>query len=131
MKILLFFLILTEMRQKSMTRQSIVLLVAGNLVRRRKAAGLTQAQVAEMLSVEKESISRMESGKIVLNLERLQQFADIYGCSVTELLMDDSVDLQSQAQAVLEMLRPLCREERDAIIRFVGESVRLLKTKGS
>ena len=91
----------------------------------------TPCQVAEMLSVEKESISRMESGKIVLNLERLQQFADIYGCSVTELLMDDSVDLQSQAQAVLEMLRPLCREERDAIIRFVGESVRLLKTKGS
>lgn len=113
-----------------MIRQSIVLLVAGNLSRRRKAAGLTQAQAAEKLSVEKESISRMESGKIVLNLERLQQFADLYGCSLTELLIDGTAELQQQAQAIMELLRPLAQDEREAVVRFVGEAVRLLKARG-
>lgn len=110
-----------------MTRQSIVTLAAGNIARRRKAAGLTQAQVAERLSVEKESISRMESGKIVLTLERLQQFADLYACSVVDLLRDDSPNLQ--AQAVADMLLPLTEEEREAVVRFVGEAVRLFRSK--
>ena len=112
-----------------MTRQSIVTLAAGNIARRRKAAGLTQARVAERLSVEKESISRMESGKIVLNLERLQQFADLYACSVVDLLRDDSPNLQAQAQAVADMPLPLTEEEREAVVRFVGEAVRLFRSK--
>ena len=114
-----------------MAGQNIVALVAGNIARRRKAAGFTQAQVAERLSVEKESISRMESGKIVLNIERLQQFADLYGCSLTELLMDSAADeaVQAQAQAVMELLRPLTPKEREAVLRFVSEAVRLLKIK--
>ena len=112
-----------------MTSKSIARLAAENIARRRKAAGLTQAQVAELLSVEKESISRMESGKIALNLERLQQFADVYGCTVSDLIRDDSPDWHSQAQSIADMLRPLSREQRDAVVRFVGESVRLLKMK--
>ena len=112
-----------------MAGQNIVALVAGNIARRRRAAGLTQAQVAERLSVEKESVSRMESGKIVLNLERLQQFADMYGCSGTELLTDGDGDLQTQTQAVMELLRPLRQKEREAVLRFVSEAVRLLRTQ--
>ena len=110
-----------------MAGQNIVALVAGNIARRRKAAGFTQAQAAERLSVEKESISRMESGKIVLSIERLQQFADMYGCSVTELLMDGAGELQEQTQAVMELLRPLTQKERGAVLRFVSEAARLLR----
>ncbi len=112
-----------------MTRQSIAKLAAENIVCRRKAAGLTQAQVAERLSVEKESISRMESGKIALNLERLQQFADIYGCTVPDLVRDSSADILSQAQSIADLLSLLNAKEREAVVRFVGEAVRLLKMK--
>ncbi len=112
-----------------MTRRSIAKVAAENIARRRKAAGLTQAQVAERLSVEKESISRMESGRMALNLERLQQFADIYGCTVSDLIEDGSADVQAQAQSLTEMLSPLSPDEREAVVRFVGETVRLLKMK--
>lgn len=112
-----------------MTRRSIAKVAAENIALRRKAAGLTQAQVAERLSVEKESISRMESGRIALNLERLQQFADIYGCTVSDLIKDGSADVQAQAQSLTEMLSPLSPDEREAVVRFVGETVRLLKMK--
>lgn len=109
--------------------RSITRIAAENIARKRKACGLTQLQVAERLSVEKESISRMESGKIALSLDRLQQFASLYGCSVSELLRDSSLDADEQAQAIMELLRPLGQEEREAVFRFVGEAVRLFQVK--
>ena len=114
-----------------MTRRSIAKVAAENIARRRKAAGLTQAQVAERLSVEKESISRMESGRIALNLERLQQFADIYGCTVADLIKVGTTDVQAQAQGLADMLSPLSQEEREAVVRLVGDTVRLFKMRNT
>lgn len=103
--------------------------IAGNIARWRKKAGLTQAQVAERISVEKETVSRLESGKISLTVERLQQLAVIFGCSVTDLLKEPSVELQVQAETIVDMLRPLSQEEREAVVRFVGDAVRLFLTR--
>lgn len=103
----------------------IAALAAANIAARRKAAGLTQAQVAEQLSVEKETVSRMESGKISLNLERLQEFSLILGCSVADFLTDPSPEAQVQAESIAAMIRPLSPGEREAVVRFVGEAVRL------
>ena len=112
-----------------MLRRSIGLVAAENVARKRRACGLTQAQMAERLGVEKESISRMESGKIMLNLERLQQFSQIFGCSVSELLSESSSEAVDQAHAIAEMISPLPPEERSAVVRFVGEAVRLFQSK--
>ena len=112
-----------------MLRRSIGLVAAENIARKRKSCGLTQAQVAERLSVEKESISRMESGRIMLSLERLQQFADVFCCSVSELLWDSLPEVEAQAQSIVELLQGLSPEEREAVVRFVGETVRLLKMR--
>ena len=111
--------------------RNIARIAAENIAAKRKACGMTQAQVAERLSVEKESISRMESGRIVLSLERLEQFALLYGCSVGELLREASQDVEAQGQAIMEMLSPLTPEEREAVLRFVGEAVRLFKIRKS
>ena len=105
--------------------RNIARIAAENIALKRKTCGLTQSQVAERLGVEKESISRMESGKITLTLDRLQQFAGIFGCSASELLCDPSPESMEQAQAIVEMIRPLSPEERAAVVRFVGEAVRL------
>jgi len=111
--------------------RNIARIAAENVSLKRKACGLTQAQVAERLGVEKESISRMESGKITLTLDRLQQFAGIFGCSVSELLCEPSTEVNVQAQAIMEMISPLSPEERAAVVRFVGEAVRLFQSKGN
>ena len=112
-----------------MFRRSISLVAAENIAWKRKSCGLTQAQIAERLSVEKESISRMESGRIVLSLERLQQFAEVFCCSVGELLHEPSSDVEVQAKNIAELLQELSYEEREAVVRFVGEAVRLLKMR--
>ena len=46
-----------------------------------------------------------------------------------DLRRDDSPNLQAQAQAVADMLLPLTEEEREAVVRFVGEAVRLFRSK--
>jgi transcriptional regulator with XRE-family HTH domain len=65
------------MNQKSLTRQ-----VGKAIAGRRKSANLTQAQVAEQLGIENESVSRLETGSKSLTLERLEQFSQLFGCSV-------------------------------------------------
>ena len=90
---------------------------------------MTQAQVAECIAVEKESISRMESGKIALSIDRLEQFAKLFGCSVADLLKDPSLEAQAQADTIAELISPLPPEEREAILRFVADAVRLFSTR--
>lgn len=103
--------------------------VGAGLAARRKRAGLTQAQIAEKIAVEKETISRMESGKISLNLDRLQQFAQIFGCTVADLLRDPSVDAQAQAETIVALIRPLKPGEREAVVRFVADAARLFSCR--
>lgn len=112
-----------------MKNRSIASVVAENIFLLRKASGLTQAQVAKRISVEKESISRMESGKISLNLERLQQFAELFGCPVSELLKEPSQDIQAQLESIAALISPLEPEDREAIIHIVEDAVRLCRLK--
>ena len=55
--------------------------LAENIAIKRKEMGLTQAQIAERIAVEKETISRMESGKVAITLDRVEQFAKIFHCA--------------------------------------------------
>ena len=64
----------------------IIMVVARNLRQRRKKAGLTQKMVACLLGLESATICRMEKGHNAVSLKRLQQFADLYGCTVIDFL---------------------------------------------
>ena len=110
-----------------MENRSIASVAAQNITLRRKALGLTQ--VANKILVEKESISRMESGKISLNLERLQQFAELFGCPVTDLLKEPSQDAKVQAETIAALISTLEPEEREILVNIVTEVVRLFSTK--
>jgi transcriptional regulator with XRE-family HTH domain len=52
----------------------------------RKAAGLTQAEVARVFKRTQGAISKMESGEIRIDPIELQRFAELYGVEVTALL---------------------------------------------
>jgi transcriptional regulator with XRE-family HTH domain len=98
---------------------------------RRKAKGLTQAQVAEMMGVEKETISRIETGVISPTLNRLRQIAEILDCSLSDLFRSDSTAVSDQAESISDMIHSLPEDEREMVVRFVAEVVRVLKSKGA
>lgn len=52
----------------------------------RKAAGLTQADVARAFGRTQGAISKMEAGEIRIDPIELQRFAELYGVEVTALL---------------------------------------------
>lgn len=66
--------------------EDIIMIAARNLQQRRQKAGLTQRKVARLLGLKTETICRMEKGHNPASLRRLQQFADLYGCTVIDLL---------------------------------------------
>jgi transcriptional regulator with XRE-family HTH domain len=52
----------------------------------REHAGLTQAQIAEILSISQAAYSRLEQGEVELSLSKLFTLSEIYGLSLQDLL---------------------------------------------
>lgn len=63
--------------------------IGRRLARARQAAGLSQSQVAEYLSVNREAIASMENGHRPLDLPTLHRLTDLYGVSLSSFLSDD------------------------------------------
>ena len=57
-----------------------------NLTQARKAAGLTQADVAAKLNVSRQAVSRWESGQSKPSTEKLLALGALYGVSIDQLL---------------------------------------------
>lgn len=60
------------------------------LTQARKAAGLTQADIAARLSVSRQAVSRWESGQSKPSTEKLLELARIYDVSLDWLCSDSS-----------------------------------------
>lgn len=54
----------------------------------RRAAGLSQEALGELLSTSKQQVGRYENGKQELTLEWMRRFASALGCSPADILSD-------------------------------------------
>lgn len=93
---------------------------------RRKAKGWTQAQLAEAISVEKETISRFETGSISPTLERLVHLAETLGCPVGELFRPPSDMIDSDAATIAALIHTLPEGRRALVVRLVENVVQVL-----
>lgn len=57
----------------------------------RKQKGMTQLELAEILNVSRQAVSRWEAGSAVPSTDNLKILSDLYGVSV-DYLLDDGVD---------------------------------------
>lgn len=76
-------------------------IVGKNLVRLRKAKGLTQQQLADHLHYSDKSISKWELGYAIPSVDILKEFADYYGVtidSLLEVIPDEKVAEIAQAE---------------------------------
>ena len=62
------------------------------LTQARKAAGLTQADVAAQLNVSRQAVSRWESGQSKPSTEKLLALGALYGVSIDQLLNTGNVE---------------------------------------
>lgn len=99
------------------------------LARRRRERGLTQANVAEYMAIEKETVSRIENGAISPTLQRLRQFAAVLDCSLSDLFRSETDSEDQVVEDLAEMVRDLSAEDRELVLHFVSEVIKVLNAK--
>ncbi len=83
-----------------------------NIARRRKAMRLTQAQLAESLDVDTETLSRFERGRHLPSLQSLERLAGLLHVSVADLLAEQPHGLDADGALVMAWLAKLDPEDR-------------------
>lgn len=78
-----------------------------NLAARRRVISLTQAQVAERLGVDTETVSRFERGKHVPSLLTLERMAVVLATSVGELLAEKPNQSDDQSLVITSWMAAL------------------------
>lgn len=94
----------------------------------RQAAGLTQAELAEILGVGNDAVSRMERGTTVPTVLRLVELAEIFHCEVADLLTESSNRSIDQARQLEKLLSGLENADRSELLTLFE---RLIKWKQS
>lgn len=69
----------------------------GKVIReRRKAAGMTQAALAEAIGLESETVSRLENGIRLPSIEKLVEIADVFRVPVAEFFREVGTSARQQ-----------------------------------
>ncbi|WP_027188395.1 helix-turn-helix domain-containing protein [Desulfovibrio cuneatus] len=110
-----------------MEKDKLIRSVGAAIARQRLHAEMTQAQVAEALEIEKETVSRIETGAISPTITRLAQFAELFGCPVNAFFWQEQGKADDQTITILEMISSLPENKRALIVRFIGEITKVLE----
>ena len=99
--------------------QQLAELVGKAIARQRIRRKLSQEQVAEALGIGGEAVSRIERGIVMPNIERLMQFAEIFGCEAADLLTQASPRSEDQAVRISQMLNQLTDTDRQLVLELI------------
>lgn len=79
---------MNELKRETNDSPDLKEIIAVNLTRLRQDAGLTQAQLAEMLNYSDKAVSKWERGESIPDLRVLIQLADIYHIKVDDIVSE-------------------------------------------
>lgn len=105
-----------ERSEKDLAREVGVL-----IAQQRKKKGITQAQLAEYMDLEKETVSRIETGVISPTLARLAQLAKFLDCEINDFLKIDSPQLTDHARSLAKRMENLNDEQRLLLTQLLGK----------
>lgn len=94
----------------------------------REMAGLSQAQVAKMLSLHRPSVSEIEAGRRKVSAEELVKLAEIYDVKLSWLAGSDARDSDAEDERVKLAARELARLKTDDYKRLL-ELLKMLHTE--
>ncbi len=83
--------------------------IAARLKEARIMAGLSQAQAADMLALQRPAISEIEAGKRRVSAEEIVQFADIYKVDTSWLLLREDENDEYMSEQIRFAARELSK----------------------
>ncbi|WP_244126419.1 helix-turn-helix domain-containing protein [Burkholderia gladioli] len=103
--------------------------VGAAIAKQRKAAGHTQARVADALGLEKETVSRIENGVIAPTLFRLSQFAELFDCPISALFGEYRGKGLEDSSEIARLVAELPEDARRAAFRMLAEFVAVARDR--
>lgn len=89
----------------------------------RRSEGLTQAKLSELMQIEKETLSRIETGKISPTLERIEQIALILNRPVYDFFVEpEDCDVE---KSVFEFFKMLTFSQKNFIHKMIREIAKM------
>ncbi len=80
------------------------------IAERRKALGLTQAQLAEKLSITDRAVSKWETGKSLPDSSIMLELCDILKITVNDLLTGEEINMENNNQKNEQLLLEMAKE---------------------
>jgi transcriptional regulator with XRE-family HTH domain len=117
------------LRSTPPSRKNILPMLAKQVAEKRRAAGFTQAQLAELLDIEPDTVSRIERGLVVPSLERLIDYASVLNTSVNELLGDIPRETSKTELEWTAMLNDLSASDRQLVLTIVKTLIKRFKRR--
>lgn len=109
--------------------KDLAMMVSDSIKRCRELANLTQDEVGIKLNIGTEAVSRMERGITVPTITRLAELADIFGCTLEDLIGGNSNRTQDQAQHISKLLATLPSQDRQMVVGVVEQICERLKDR--
>ncbi|MGB3262392.1 MAG: helix-turn-helix transcriptional regulator [Microcoleus sp.] len=98
-------------------------IIANRIREARKMAGLSQAQVAKMLSLHRPSVSEIEAGNRSVSAEEMAKLAEIFDVSLSWLIGEgaEKVDVRdNKLQLAARELQKLKPEDLDRLLTILA-----------
>ncbi|MCB8889040.1 helix-turn-helix domain-containing protein [Vreelandella malpeensis] len=92
--------------------------IGGAIAKQRTRCQMTQEEVAERLGIGNEAVSRIERGRVIPNIIRLMELAQIFDCETAELLGEASTQIDDQTRRIRSLLLPLDQRDRQLILQL-------------
>lgn len=93
--------------------------IAERLKEFRKAAGLTQPQVAEHLGVKYQSYQRMEAGRCSFRASTLDRLALLYDKSLSDFVSGGEAQIDQQTATAISIFSGMSYIERESSLRAI------------
>ena len=106
------------MSKKKRPKPKLIRLLGKRIKEARTACGFTQGRLAEAISVEPETISRIERGTVLPSLTVLERLAAELDVSLASLLESSSSLMRDQAMAIAGWLEALPEKERAFVLEM-------------
>ena len=118
------------MINKKLAEQPLAQLLGQRIAELRKSRRWTQAQLAERLHVEPETISRFERGASAPSLHTLENVASVLRVSIGDLLAHSSTAPDDQAMRISAWLSELKPSDRAFVTGIVQQLCERLRSPG-
>lgn len=95
----------------------------------RQKMNLTQEQLSEKIGIGNEAVSRIERGIVLPSLMRLIEFAEVFDCSIADLLVKSGSREQDDLAYLIGLFNEIKETERYIVIKTMECLIHNLKNK--